>query len=310
MGSIRPLITIAILAVVGAYLYVKINEGPAPSRAAANALSQVPDGVPPLTGTKGTSLAADTAAPAWPSTAPALAASPAATTSTTPPTAATALAKDGLPAVPAIPELPPLPAINDPAPPATQTSPPLPTICPRTSRTARHPAKTRMRSRQLQPAPLSATDPRQDDSADQRTSSVDHAADIDASRNIASRSASCLIAGRSAGSRSACRTADSVVGAKSTANAHRPRRLPPMIATAPRTAAALHQLRQPHSNNSNRCNRSNILRRQLACDSVRSRSPRFETSPSAAVQMARQRNTQPDRIRKKWKHCSANWPAR
>ena len=58
MGSIRPLVTITILAVVGAYLYVKINEGPAPSRAAANA-TQAPEGVPPLTGTKGSSLAAD-----------------------------------------------------------------------------------------------------------------------------------------------------------------------------------------------------------------------------------------------------------
>ena len=67
MGSIRPLVTITILAIVGAYLYVKINEGPAPTRAGANSLSQSPDGVPPLTGIKGTSLAAESGAPAWPS---------------------------------------------------------------------------------------------------------------------------------------------------------------------------------------------------------------------------------------------------
>src|SRR4051795_1926445 len=70
MGSIRPLVTITILVVVGAYLYVKINEGPAPARpGAANNLSQTPDGVPPLTGAKGASLAADSGAPAWPSSA-------------------------------------------------------------------------------------------------------------------------------------------------------------------------------------------------------------------------------------------------
>ncbi len=76
MGSIRPLVTITILAVVGVYLYVKINEGPVPTPAGTNALSQSPEGVPPLTGTKGTTLAAESDAPAWPSTA----------TSTAPPT--------------------------------------------------------------------------------------------------------------------------------------------------------------------------------------------------------------------------------
>src|SRR4029078_5868177 len=81
MGSIRPLVTITILAVVGAYLYVKINEGPAPTRAgAANSLSHSPWGVPRWTGTKGTSLAAEGGAPTWPSTAaPATPTSPSAT---------------------------------------------------------------------------------------------------------------------------------------------------------------------------------------------------------------------------------------
>jgi LysM repeat protein len=159
MGSIRPLITITILAVVGAYLYTKINEGPV-AHAGANAAGQAPDGVPPLTGAKGTSLAADSAAPAWPSSAPATSPPPAATMSTT------TLAKDGLPAVPAIPELPPLPAINDPAPPATQTAPPLPNDLPANNPIASYPVQpgqnanaSAAKDNALQPAPLSAADP-------------------------------------------------------------------------------------------------------------------------------------------------------
>src|SRR5436190_23219271 len=123
MGSIRPLVTITILVVVGAYLYVKINEGPSATRpGAANNLSQTPDGIPPLTGTKGASLAADSGAPAWPPTAastpPPIPTAPSATTSnsaTANSPAATMTAKNNLTAVPAIPELPPLPAMNEPA---------------------------------------------------------------------------------------------------------------------------------------------------------------------------------------------------
>ena len=51
MSSIRPLVTITILVVVGAFLYVKINEGPvAPPLPGADesAQAQTPDGVPPL----------------------------------------------------------------------------------------------------------------------------------------------------------------------------------------------------------------------------------------------------------------------
>src|SRR5690242_18401677 len=137
MGSIRPLITIAILAGVGAYLFVEINKGPAPSRAASNSANQAPEGVPPLTGTKGTTLAADNAAPTWPSSAPPAAATPSAAGAP----AAKTLAKDNMPAVPAIPELPPLPSINDPAPPATQTTspPPLPNDLPGNNPVARYP---------------------------------------------------------------------------------------------------------------------------------------------------------------------------
>src|SRR6476659_7172823 len=90
MGSIRPLITITIRVVVGAYLYVKINEGPVQMRAGSNSNSnQSPDGVPPLAAaSKGASLAAESA-PAWPAATPAVApqpvsAPPAAATTTAP----------------------------------------------------------------------------------------------------------------------------------------------------------------------------------------------------------------------------------
>src|SRR4051812_37884925 len=78
MGSIRPLITITILAAVGVYLYTKINEGPMPHAGLTGATNQPHDGVPPLSATKGASLSTDSAAPAWPATAPS-AAPPAAT---------------------------------------------------------------------------------------------------------------------------------------------------------------------------------------------------------------------------------------
>jgi LysM repeat protein len=122
MGSIRPLVTITILVVVGAYLYVKINEGPTPHAGAANALN------PSLAAAnaKGTSLAADNTAPAWPSTAgtsapPSSAVAPGTPSANQPlPPASTTAStsgtpKDGMPAVPAIPELPPLPTMNDPS---------------------------------------------------------------------------------------------------------------------------------------------------------------------------------------------------
>ena len=49
MSSIRPLVTITILVVVGAYLYVKINQGPARPHAASDVWQSEPtEGVPPL----------------------------------------------------------------------------------------------------------------------------------------------------------------------------------------------------------------------------------------------------------------------
>ena len=129
MGSIRPLITITILAGVGAYLYVKINEGPPPSHAAANVASQSPEGVPPISGVKGTSLASESAPAAWPQTTPSTPAASAAATAPALNTSASASAegprdKGDMPGVPAIPELPPLPSLNDAAPAAPSASPP------------------------------------------------------------------------------------------------------------------------------------------------------------------------------------------
>src|SRR3954469_21466908 len=116
MSTIRPLFTITVLVVVGAYLYVKINEGPKHPSSDAHAGTQ--DGVPPLAAAAGgATLAQDSAAPAWPpadaKSAPtatpglngAAAAAPAV------PAAASNedATKGGVPEVPPIPELPEFP---------------------------------------------------------------------------------------------------------------------------------------------------------------------------------------------------------
>jgi LysM repeat protein len=141
MGSIRPLITITILVVVGAYLYVKINEGPTPHAVATNALNQAPA----ATSSTGASLAADNTAPAWPSTTAATANTATVAPQTNQPlpaasaTASTSNAgKDNMPAVPAIPELPPLPTMNDPAPAPAQQNIQLPKDLPANTPIARH----------------------------------------------------------------------------------------------------------------------------------------------------------------------------
>jgi LysM repeat protein len=64
MNTIRPLVTITILIVVGAYLYVKINEGPdRPAGATDVWHSEMPEGVPPLDATAATPE--PNAAPPW-----------------------------------------------------------------------------------------------------------------------------------------------------------------------------------------------------------------------------------------------------
>jgi LysM repeat protein len=141
MGSIRPLFTITILVVVGAYLYVKINEGPARPHAGANGEGQSQEGIPPLAAAGGgATLAQDTAAPAWPPAeskaplaAPAMSVAPAASAvaSTDNTTSAGDTTKNGLPEVPPIPELPELPQTADAVPPVGQPAAALPTGLPK-----------------------------------------------------------------------------------------------------------------------------------------------------------------------------------
>ncbi len=129
MSSIRPLVTITILIVVGAFLYVKINEGPvAPPVPGENELAQgqSPDGVPPLTSTSSAPASDGSAAPLWPTTG---AVAPTTSSSTgqasipavdafSPPLANVTTATGEFvaattPAMPAIPELPAVPATAD-----------------------------------------------------------------------------------------------------------------------------------------------------------------------------------------------------
>ncbi|MEX0586044.1 MAG: LysM peptidoglycan-binding domain-containing protein [Pirellulales bacterium] len=102
MNSIRPLITITILAVVGAWLYVKINEGPArPAHDEADAFhDHAADGVPPLAATTNAPSTDAGPAPAWPTSA-----APAPQPATLQPAPAT-VSTNGLPEMPAIPALP------------------------------------------------------------------------------------------------------------------------------------------------------------------------------------------------------------
>ncbi len=115
MNSIRPLITITILAVVGAWLYVKINEGPArPEHGEADAIhDHAAEGIPPLAVTSSAPPTDAGAAPKWPNAAPV--APPASRPQPAPTTAGT----NGLPDMPAIPALPNVSTPSQSAPPAT-----------------------------------------------------------------------------------------------------------------------------------------------------------------------------------------------
>jgi LysM repeat protein len=109
MNSLRPLITISILAVVGAWLYVKINEGPTrPAHSDAEAFQgQTVEGVPPLSATTAAQTADAGEAPKWPASAantpPVTVAQPAPTTLQPAPGP---VGGPGLPDMPAIPALP------------------------------------------------------------------------------------------------------------------------------------------------------------------------------------------------------------
>jgi LysM repeat protein len=128
MSSIRPLFAITVLFVVGAFLFAKINQGPARSAVSHAADSS---GISPLSAAGGgATLAQDTsaAAPAWPpadakapaaedagSAAPALQVAPATETNAAAnaPSAPSNAAKNGMPEVPAIPEMPEYPKTAD-----------------------------------------------------------------------------------------------------------------------------------------------------------------------------------------------------
>jgi len=135
MNSIRPLITITILVVVGAFLYVKINDGPVRSSSGASDAWPNPstDGVPPLAATTGVAPQSTSAAPPWSPNPPAtgLASDTAATTPTD-------TGEPQPPAVPPIPEIPDVPPATPQPAPAT-TSIPIPTELPANIPTARYP---------------------------------------------------------------------------------------------------------------------------------------------------------------------------
>ena len=150
MGSIRPVVTITVLLIVGAFLYSKINEGPARQAGGPGAGNQLSEGVPPLNTNGGSaSLAQDSSAPAWPpanspappaanapGTMPANADSGAPGLSLVPGSAPSSepsieTAKDGMPEVPPIPELPELPSTATTSTPTAQPTP-LPMETPKT----------------------------------------------------------------------------------------------------------------------------------------------------------------------------------
>jgi LysM repeat protein len=136
MSSIRPLITITILVVVGAYLYVKINEGPARPPADSSAAWNDPaEDVPPLIATGDVANAGESSAPPWSATVTPEAALPALPAGGEQLAAVDTVAQ---PAMPAIPEMPQLPTVSQP--PATElNTTPLSTELPANIPTARYP---------------------------------------------------------------------------------------------------------------------------------------------------------------------------
>jgi LysM repeat protein len=151
MNSIRPLITITILVVVGAYLYMKINEGPGRPAAGENGkwLSDMPEDIPPLDATAGAPPVTGDTAATWPATAPAATGALPGDNGTTsndlgtpPPASDAAIAAEvpvTLPAVPSIPALPEVSATTNSSAAATPASVPLATGLPENIPTARYP---------------------------------------------------------------------------------------------------------------------------------------------------------------------------
>jgi LysM repeat protein len=152
MNSIRPLVTITILVVVGAYLYVKINEGPVQPEGAESWQNETLEDVPPLETVAATTSNDPNAAPAWTgegtpdaAAAPSQIDSAASTASALAPATSDVSTNSGavpgvLPAVPAIPELPAVPVGQGEfgTAPAT-TSVPIPTELPQNIPVAQYP---------------------------------------------------------------------------------------------------------------------------------------------------------------------------
>ncbi len=179
MSSIRPLVTITILVVACAFLYVQINKGSLqPKSEASTEWEQPPDGVPPLATASVAPVTADGTAPAWGTDATPLTATPSnetapaasALTPAAPAEVATATADAAAqpsPAIPAMPEMPELattasaelgaaPQVT--APPTSAV--PLPTELPANIPEARYPDQAPIDATGGQPAaPISATPP-------------------------------------------------------------------------------------------------------------------------------------------------------
>jgi LysM repeat protein len=146
MNSIRPLITITILVVVGAYLYMKINEGPVQPAGAEEWENGSLEDVPPLEPVAAAATGQGSAAPSWggagatgnvgtgvDNSMPGTGAPASADVSTN-----SGTAPGVLPAVPAIPELPVSATEGQFGPPAAQ-SVPIPNDLPQNIPVAQYP---------------------------------------------------------------------------------------------------------------------------------------------------------------------------
>jgi LysM repeat protein len=146
MNSIRPLVTITILVVVGAFLYVKINQGPVrPVSATSDAWSNPTlEDVPPLSPPPAAAPQASTPPPAFSADAPAapVAAEPVVSIEAT-------IEPPSVPSVPAIPEVAEIATAAPPAAAATASVSP-PTELPANIPTAQYPD---------QPAPVAPAPP-------------------------------------------------------------------------------------------------------------------------------------------------------
>jgi LysM repeat protein len=179
MSSIRPLVTITILVVACAFLYVQINKGSLqPKPEASEAWNDQPEGLPPLATASVAPVTTDSAAPTWGTNATPPTATTASEVPQTEPTVTTATpaevstatpdaAAPSSPAIPAMPEMPDLsstasaeigaaPQVTAPPTPAVTLPTDLPTNIPE----ARYPDQAPIDATGGQPpAPISAMPP-------------------------------------------------------------------------------------------------------------------------------------------------------